>query len=152
MNLGICLPQLGPLCDGPRVSSSARAAEDLGDSSLWVGDRTLAPVDPSDLYPGGGTPAHPYPPEFTAVLDPVVTLTAAATATTTARLGMSTLVATWHSPLLLCRALTSLDRVSGGRLDAGFGTSWLRDENTAVGCRGRAGAPGSRSCSTSGTR
>jgi hypothetical protein len=27
---------------------------------LWVGDRVLAPVDPSDLYPGG-TPERPYP-------------------------------------------------------------------------------------------
>jgi probable F420-dependent oxidoreductase len=80
-----------------------------------------------------GHPEQPYPAEFTAALDPLVTLTAAATATTSVRLGMSTLNATWHNPLLLGRSLTSLDAVSGGRLDAGFGVGWMRDEYDAVG-------------------
>jgi probable F420-dependent oxidoreductase len=133
MKLGLCLPQLGPHSDGARVASFARAAEELGYEALWVGDRVLAPLAPSDLYPAGGTPEHPYPPEFTAVLDPLITLTAAATATTSVRLGTGTLTATWHNALLLGRALTTLDAVSGGRLDVGFGTSWLRDEYAAVG-------------------
>jgi probable F420-dependent oxidoreductase len=133
VKIGVCLPQLGPHCDGVRVASFAQTAEEIGYDSLWVGDRVLAPLDPSDLYPSRGTPEHPYPPEFTAVLDPLITLTAAAAATTSVRLGTSTLNAPWHNPLLLGRALTSLDAVSGGRLDAGFGIGWLRDEYEAVG-------------------
>lgn len=133
MHLGLCLPQFGPHCDGGRVGSFARSAEDLGYDSLWVGDRLLTPVEPSNLYPGGGTPERPYPPEFTAALDPVVVLTAAAAATSSVRLGSSTLDATWHNPLLLGRSLTTLDSVSGGRLDAGFGIGWSQDEYDAVG-------------------
>jgi probable F420-dependent oxidoreductase len=99
----------------------------------------LTPTEPSDLYPDGGTPEQPYPPEFTAALDPIVTLTVAATVTSTVRLGSSTLTATWHNPLLLARSLTTLDQVSRGRLDAGFGISWSHDEYHAVGVpwRGR---------------
>jgi hypothetical protein len=76
--------------------------------------RVLAPVTPSDLHPGGGSPQQPYPPEFRSVLDPVVVLAAAAASTTTMWLGSSTLVAPWHNALLLARSLTSLDLLLGG--------------------------------------
>jgi probable F420-dependent oxidoreductase len=133
MTVGLCLPQIGPHCDAGAVATFARTAEELGYSSLWVGDRLLAPVAPSTLYPGGGTPEQPYPSEFTAVLDPLVTLTVAATATTSVRLGTSTLNATWHNPALLARTLTTLDAVSDGRLDVGLGLSWLPEEYEAAG-------------------
>ncbi len=133
MRLGLALPQLGPHSGADQITSFARTSEQLGYGSLWVGDRVLAPVAPSDLYPGGGSPEWPYPPEFRSVLDPVVVLAAAAASTTTMRLASSTLNAPWHNALLLARSLTSLDRLSGGRLDVGFGIGWLRDEYTATG-------------------
>jgi alkanesulfonate monooxygenase SsuD/methylene tetrahydromethanopterin reductase-like flavin-dependent oxidoreductase (luciferase family) len=68
MRLGLCLPQFGPHCHAARVSRFARTAEELGYGSLWVGDRVLAPIEPSNLYPVGGTPEQPYPPELTAAL------------------------------------------------------------------------------------
>lgn len=133
MPVGLCLPQIGPHCEAREVAAFAREAEQLGYSSLWVGDRLLAPVAPSTLYPGGGTTEQPYPPEFTAVLDPLVILTVAATATTTVRLGTSTLNATWHPPALLARTLTTLDALSDGRLDVGLGLGWLPEEYEAAG-------------------
>jgi len=132
VRLGIALPQYGALADPSRIGEFAAAAEELGYGSLWVGDRVLTPTRPSDLYPGG-TPERPYPPEFTRFVDPLICLTAAAGATKLARLGTSTLTGTLHAPVLLGRALTSLDLVSGGRLDVGLGLSWLRDEYTATG-------------------
>jgi len=111
----------------------ARRAEEIGYDSLWVGDRLLTPESPQDLYPVGGTPEVPYPPEFTAALDPIVTLTAAAAVTSRVRLSFSTLIPTWHNALLLARSLTSLDAVSDGRLELGLGTSWMRDEYEAAG-------------------
>lgn len=131
MRLGLSLPQFGAHCDPSTVASFARGAEELGYRSLWVADRVLTPVRPSDIYPSG-TAERPYPPEFTTALDPLVVLTAAAVATSRARLGTSALIAPWHSPLLLGRALTTLDALSGGRLDAGFGIGWMRDEYAAV--------------------
>lgn len=133
VRLGLALPQYGKLADPAAVAGFAAAAEELGYASLWVGDRVLTPVEPTDLYPGGGTPERPYPPEFVHFVDPFVALTAAATATRSARLGTSTLSAPLYSPVLLARMLTSLDLLSGGRVDAGFGLGWLRDEYTATG-------------------
>ncbi|MDQ7807695.1 TIGR03619 family F420-dependent LLM class oxidoreductase [Amycolatopsis sp. A133] len=133
LRLGLALPQYGPLADPAAVARFATAAEDLGFASLWVGDRILTPLEPSDLYPGGGTPEHPYPKEFETFADPFTTLAAAAAVTRTARLGMSALTGPVYSPVLLARALTSLDLASSGRLDVGFGLGWLREEYFAAG-------------------
>jgi probable F420-dependent oxidoreductase len=128
MRLGLALPQYGSMGDPARVADFARGAEQLGYDSLWVGDRVLTPVAPSDPYPA--TP-QPYPPEFTRAGDPLVIWAAAATSDI--RLGSSTLNAPWYNAVLLVRALTTLDALSGGRLDVGVGTSWLRDEYDAAG-------------------
>ncbi|GLY41198.1 LLM class F420-dependent oxidoreductase [Amycolatopsis sp. NBRC 101858] len=133
MRLGLALPQYGSLADPASVARFATAAEDLGFGSLWVGDRILTPHAPSDLYPGGGTPEHPYPREFETFADPFTTLATAAAVTRTARLGMSALTGPVYSPVLLARALTSLDLASGGRLDVGLGLGWLREEYFATG-------------------
>ncbi|AUI63244.1 TIGR03619 family F420-dependent LLM class oxidoreductase [Amycolatopsis sp. BJA-103] len=132
MRLGITLPQYGPLASMDAVTGFATAAEELGYESLWVGDRVLAPVSPSDFYPGG-TPERPYPPEFVTFADPLILLTVAASVTKKVRLGTSTLTGTVYPAVVLARMLTSLDQVSGGRLDVGLGTGWLRDEYTATG-------------------
>jgi probable F420-dependent oxidoreductase len=133
MRLGLNLPQLGGNSGGDQIASFARSGEQLGYQSLWAGDRLLAPVTPSDLFPVGGTPDQPYPLEMRSSLDPVVVLTAAAAATTTTRLASGCLNAPLYNAVQLARTLTSLDRVSGGRLDVGFGLGWLRDEYTASG-------------------
>lgn len=140
MRLGIALPQYGPLASLDAVTGFASAAEELGYESLWVGDRVLAPVSPSDFYPGG-TPERPYPPEFVTFGDPLIVMTAAASVTKRVRLGTSTLTGTVYPAVVLARMLTSLDQVSGGRLDVGLGTGWLRDEYTATGTpwKGRGG-------------
>ncbi|GGO53162.1 TIGR03619 family F420-dependent LLM class oxidoreductase [Streptomyces lasiicapitis] len=131
MHIGIALPQYGTHARAEAIAAFARDAEAAGFDSLWAGDRSLTPVAPSDLYPGH-TPDNPYPPEYKTFLDPLTVLTVAAAATSRVRLGTSTLNAPWYPPLLLARSLTSLDQVSGGRLDAGLGIGWLRDEYTAV--------------------
>src|ERR1700753_2261860 len=133
MQLGVCLPQLGPTAEGAKVADVARRAEEVGYDSLWVGDRLLTPESPQDLYPVGGTEEVPYPPEFTAAPDPIVTPPAAAAVRSRVRLSFSTLIPTWHNAVLLARALTSLDAVSEGRLELGLGTSWMRDEYEAAG-------------------
>lgn len=132
MRFGITLPQFGPVIDPGHLAAFARQAEGLGYESLWVGDRALAPLRPSQPYPGY-TGERPLPPGFGQFLDPLATLTMAATATSTARLGSSTVNATFYHPLLLGRTLTTLDLLSRGRLDAGFGIGWMRTEYEALG-------------------
>jgi probable F420-dependent oxidoreductase len=112
------------------VIEVSKAAEALGYDSLWACDRTLAPINPSDGY--GGMPGVVMPPAFKTFLDPLAALTFAAAHTRRVRLGTSTLNAPWYPPVLLARALTTLDVLSNGRVDAGLGISWLRDEYAAV--------------------
>lgn len=109
MELGLALPQFGAWSDPARVAEFAREAETMGFDSLWVGDRLLTPTDPSDLYPAE---PKPYPPEFTNSADPLITWAAAAAATTTIRLGSSTLNAPWYNAVVLARALTTIDAMS----------------------------------------
>lgn len=132
MRIGFTLPQFGPASAKPGdLARFARTAEDLGADSLWVGDRLLSPLEPKIGY--GRTGPGPFPPEFSAVLDPFTALTVAATATSRVRLGSNVLNTPWYSPLLLARTLTSIDVISGGRLAPGFGIGWSPDEFGAVG-------------------
>lgn len=48
------------------------------------------------------------------------------------RLGTSTLNALWHPPPLLARTLSTLDVLSGGRVEAGLGIGWMHEEYEAV--------------------
>jgi probable F420-dependent oxidoreductase len=131
VKIGLALPQYGPLAEASRIAAFAAAAEEMGYHSLWVGDRLLTPLAPHDPYPA--PQPQPYPPEFTRGLDPLLTLTVAATATSRVRLSASTLNAPWHNAVLLGRSLTSLDVLSAGRLDVGVGLGWMRDEYAAAG-------------------
>jgi probable F420-dependent oxidoreductase len=131
VRFGITLPQFGPVVAPGLIADFARHAEELGYQSLWVGDRVLAPLKPSRPYPGY-TAEKPLPPAFGNFMDPLAVLTAAATVTTRVRLGSSTLNATWYHPLLLGRTLTTLDQLSQGRVDAGFGLGWMETEYEAL--------------------
>jgi probable F420-dependent oxidoreductase len=129
--LGFAVPQFGQSAhlDAGELARFAATAEQLGADSLWVGDRLLAAVNPTVGYAGKDT----IPEQFRTNLDPFIALTVAATATTTARLGSSVLVAPWYPPVQLARQLTSIDVISGGRLLPGFGMGWSPEEYQAAG-------------------
>jgi probable F420-dependent oxidoreductase len=131
MRIGVSLPQIGRLADPPAVRQVAAAAEAAGYSSLWVLDRLLAPYEPRSPYPG--TADGVMPDAMRAALDPLAVLGLAAGVTGRVRLGTSVLVAPWYPPMLLARSLTTLERVSGGRLTVGLGQGWSVDEYEAAG-------------------
>lgn len=130
MRIGLTIPTFGSLANADNIVSVSRAAEDMGYESLWSGDRTLAPISPRDRYPGSEDGVMPA--AYANHMDPLTALTFAAAHTSRVRLGTSALNALWHPPLLLARTLTTLDVLSGGRLDVGFGVGWMRDEYAAV--------------------
>jgi probable F420-dependent oxidoreductase len=131
MKIGIGAPQLGRFADSAVTRDVAVAAEQAGIASLWAIDRLLVPSEPRSPYPG--TPDGSLPASQHHVLDPLVTLTVAATVTDRIRLGTDVLVAPWYPPALLARSLATLDRVSAGRLTVGLGVGWSIDEYEAVG-------------------
>jgi probable F420-dependent oxidoreductase len=131
MRLGFSLPMFGSAAN--EVDGIARFAADvekLGATSLWVGDRLLAAVDPIVGY---GRGSNSIPVELRAAADPLTALAVAAAVTSEARLGSSTINAPWYSPTLLARALASIDVASGGRLIPGFGIGWSPEEYQAAG-------------------
>lgn len=119
--LGFGLPVSGSWATPPTMARIARRAEELGYASLWSFQRVLFPtsLDLGAMY--------------RSVLDPVVPLAFAAAVTERIRLGTAIVNAPFLPPAVLAKQLTSLDVVSGGRLDAGLGLGWAPDEYAAAG-------------------
>jgi len=113
-------------------TAAARAAEERGFESYWVPEHVHIPVERASAHPVFGTN---YPDGLIRALDPIVALTAAATATTTIRLGTAVCLVSEHEPLALARAVASLDYLSGGRFLFGVGAGWLREELETLGTR-----------------
>jgi probable F420-dependent oxidoreductase len=132
MKVGLGLPHLGTLASPDAIRTVAMAAEAAGLHSVWAMDRLLSPVAPrTHGYPGRADGTLPSAQQT--VLDPLVTLTVAATVTERVTIGTDVLVAPWYAPVLLGRTLAAIDRVSAGRLVVGLGLGWSVDEFEAVG-------------------
>ena len=99
---GFALPQvsLSEPVDLEPIGRVARRAEELGFQSLWTLDQVL-----------GGSRN----------LEPVSLLSYVAAITSRVRLGTAVFVLPQHNPVQLAKELATLDVLSGGRLDAGFG-------------------------------
>ncbi len=131
MKLGFGLPAAGAWATPEALARVARHAEALGYHSLWVFQRLLYPVAPTDEY--YGAPGGAWPDAFRSVLDPAATLAYVAALTRTIRLGTSVLIMPFYAPVVLAKQLATLDVLSGGRLDVGLGLGWSRDEYRAAG-------------------
>lgn len=133
MHVGVHLAQLGRLADPAAVRASARAAEALGYRSVWVLDKLLASPSPASALENGDGDRGSLPDHSAQILDPLGVLTYVAASTERVRLGTSVLVAPWYSPIVLARALTTLDVLSAGRLTVGLGTGRSADDRRAAG-------------------
>jgi probable F420-dependent oxidoreductase len=131
MRIGIGLPQLGRFAEIDTLRRVAIAAQAGGVSSLWAIDRLLVPLHPRSAYPASADGT--LPPEQRTAIDPIVALSVSATVTDRIRLGTSVLVAPWYPPVVLARALASVDVASAGRLTVGLGVGWSLDEYEAAG-------------------
>jgi alkanesulfonate monooxygenase SsuD/methylene tetrahydromethanopterin reductase-like flavin-dependent oxidoreductase (luciferase family) len=103
----------------------------LGYDTVWVADRLLYPVNPRNPYPA--TPDGSLPEYCKNVLAPLESMAFAAAVTSRISLGSSIIDLPFYNPVVLARALTTSDVLSGGRLRVGFGLGWSEDEFEAVG-------------------
>lgn len=102
----------------------ARALEERGFDSLWVGEHSHIPVSRTTPYPAGGE----LPPQYLRMMDPYVSLTLAAATTSTLLLGTSVALPLERDVLALAKTVATLDRVSNGRFQFGVGVGWNREE------------------------
>jgi len=118
------------------VVDLARAAEERGFHSLWLPEHTHIPVSRRTPPPTGDAELAE---EYRRTLDPLVALAAAATATSTIRLGTGILLAAQREPIVTAKAIATLDHLSGGRTAVGVGFGWnedeLADHGVAMGAR-----------------
>jgi probable F420-dependent oxidoreductase len=121
--LGLFAINFGSCADPALQVRVARAAEETGFDSIWTGEHVAMPVRDSPV---------PIAPE-TPFLDSIVALTHVAAHTRRVRLGTGILVLPHHNPVLLAKALASLDVISGGRLIAGFASGYVEREFAALG-------------------
>jgi len=131
MKVGILLPHVGENATRESVVYIAKQAEDEGLDSIWAIERLLWPVKPQTPY--GGIPNAPIPVEYQNILDPLDTLTYLAADTDRISLGTSIIDMLFHNPVVLARRFATLDVLSGGRVIAGFGLGWSKDEFDASG-------------------
>lgn len=105
----------------------AAAAEKNGFESVWMPEHLVLPADipATYLYTESG-----YPPidSRTPMFDPWVVLGAVSQATSTIRLATNVYILPLREPMVTARAVTTLDRVSGGRVILGIGVGWLEEE------------------------
>ncbi len=98
----------------------ARALEERGFDSLWAPEHSHIPVSRDSPYPGGGE----LPRQYFEVMDPFVTLSAAAAATSRLLLGTGICLVVQRDPIQTAKLVASIDRISGGRFLFGVGNGW----------------------------
>jgi probable F420-dependent oxidoreductase len=95
-----------------------------GFESLWFGEHSHIPVD----LKSERQTYKEVPEAFKELYDPLLALMSVAAATKTLRLATSVLIVTEHHPIRLAKMLSTLDRISGGRVIIGVGGGWSAEE------------------------
>jgi alkanesulfonate monooxygenase SsuD/methylene tetrahydromethanopterin reductase-like flavin-dependent oxidoreductase (luciferase family) len=130
MRIGLALPQYDYSVPGESplqwetLLEHAQRAEQLGFDSLWLSDHLFL-----DIGKYGG-PSDPQ-----GAFEPLVTLAALARHVTRPRLGTLVVCEALRPAAVLAKALATLDRIAGGRLDVGLGAGWYEPEYEAIGMK-----------------
>ncbi|HEX5454714.1 MAG TPA: LLM class F420-dependent oxidoreductase, partial [Stellaceae bacterium] len=102
----------------------ARELEVRGFESMWAPEHSHIPLSRTSPFPSGGE----LPKQYYDVMDPFVSLSAAAAVTSTIRLGTGVCLVPQRDTIQTAKLVASLDRVSGGRFLFGIGGGWNQDE------------------------
>lgn len=131
MEIGVALPNIGPMATREAMFTIADEAERLGFDSLWVGDHIALPRKPKLAYPySRGTP-H-YISADTLILDPLAVMAAVVARTKRINVGTSVLILPYRHPLVTAKLLTTIDQLSNGRVILGAGVGWIPEEFEAL--------------------
>jgi F420-dependent oxidoreductase-like protein len=125
MKVGVIVPQdwtgeyagVEPPDAWERTVAVARRADDLGFDSIWLFDHFHTTPDPTD--------------ELT--FEAFTSLSALAALTSRVRLGHIVSCASYRNPALEAKMASTLDVISGGRMELGLGAGWKKEEWLAYG-------------------
>jgi F420-dependent oxidoreductase-like protein len=125
MKLGVIVPQgwvgeydgWDPIGAWQRTVAVARRAEQLGVESIWLFDHFHTVPRPTD--------------EIT--FESFTSLAALAALTSRLRLGHIVICTAFRNPALTAKMISTMDTISGGRMELGIGAGWKRDEWEAYG-------------------
>lgn len=130
MEIGVSIPNIGPLATREATFAIIDRTEELGLDALWAADHLAYPLTLRQPHPySGGRPHEPH----TSILDPLAVMSAVAARTQRARIGVSVLILPYRHPLVTAKILASIDVLSGGRVILGAGIGWMSEEFDAVG-------------------
>jgi probable F420-dependent oxidoreductase len=101
------------------------ALEERGFDSLWVAEHSHMPVTRRFSHPAGEAALTK---EYFDVMDPFVTLSAAAAVMTRLELGTAICLVTQRDTIQTAKLVASLDQVSKGRFLFGIGCGWNAEE------------------------
>ena len=111
--IGLAIDQDRPF---PELIEQFQLFESLGYASVWNSDHLMKPRDPAGLFFEGWT-----------------ILAAIAPHTSTIRLGTLVACNTFRNPAIVAKMAVTLDHVSEGRFELGFGAGWFEPEHIAYG-------------------
>ena len=131
MKLDLWLPTASPMTTPELLDAVAEGAEARGIGTIWVGEHVVLFEDYASRYPYAEDGRIPAPPG-SGLLEPLVTLTYLAARTTSVRLGTAMLLLPQRNPVYVAKEVSSLDWLSGGRVDLGIGVGWLKEEFDAL--------------------
>src|SRR3954468_19473393 len=102
----------------------AVALEQRGFDIVWAPEHSHIPLSRKTPFILGGD----LPKQYYDVMDPFVSLTAAAAATKTLKLGTGVCLVNQRDTIQTAKLVASIDQVSGGRLLFGIGIGWNAEE------------------------
>ncbi|MBW3665627.1 MAG: LLM class F420-dependent oxidoreductase [Actinobacteria bacterium] len=124
MRIGITVMVTDTLTASIGPGELAREVEAHGFDGLYVPEHTHIPTSRATPAPMG----EPLPEHYRHLLDPFVTLTAAAEATDRIRIGTGICLVAERDPIVTAKEVASLDVLSGGRFVFGIGFGWNVEE------------------------
>ena len=127
MQFGLSIPHRGPLANPEAIRAIAENAEASGYGVLSMADHIVVPRTIDSRYPyspdggwAGGADG--------ACFEQISLLNYVAGITRKARLLTSIMVIPHREPIFTAKALATADQLSGGRVELGIGTGWMREE------------------------